>query len=163
MGERGSGSRHGGLCGGEHSPLVALDGHSQLSASQAPVDYSRFRRQQRRTGEAVEVGITETGRRNRAGDIGLSLPAGHEQVEQDRTSAVLFHQPELAGKPLISHEVIINLIAATTTATGLAVKSKLDTNTYPAGLKISDQQMAELHLRRDTFHGDWNYSLLPRT
>src|SRR6266849_1374808 len=98
MGERGSGSRHGGLCGREHSPLVALDGESQLSASQTPVDYSRFRRQQRRTGEAVEVGITETGRRNRAGDIGLSLPAGHEQVEQDRTSAVLFHQPELAGQ-----------------------------------------------------------------
>ena len=67
------------------------------------------------------------------------------------------------GKPLISHEVIIDLIAATTTATGLAVKSKLDTNVYPAGLKVSDQQMAELQLRRDKFHGDWNYSLLPKT
>ena len=67
------------------------------------------------------------------------------------------------GKPLISHEVIINLIAATTTTTGLKVKSKLDTNAYPAGLKISDQQMAELQLRRDKFHGDWNYSLLPRS
>jgi len=50
----------------------------------------------RRTGETVEVGIAETGRRNRVGDFGLSLPAGHEQVEQDRTPAVLFHQPELA-------------------------------------------------------------------
>ncbi len=67
------------------------------------------------------------------------------------------------GKPLISHEVIINLIAATTTATGLAVKSKLDSNIYPAGLKVSDQQMAELRLRRDKFHGDWNYSLLARS
>jgi transposase len=67
------------------------------------------------------------------------------------------------GKPLISHEVIINLIAATTTATGLAVKSKLDSNIYPAGLKVSDQQMAELQLRRDKFHGDWNYSLLPKS
>ena len=66
------------------------------------------------------------------------------------------------GCLLVSHEVIINLIAATTTATGLAVKSKLDTNTYPAGLKVSDQQMAELQLRRDKFHGDWNYSLLSR-
>jgi len=98
LGERGSGSRHGGLCSREHSPLVALDGHSQLSARETPVDYRRFRRQQRGTGEAVEVGIAETGRRNRAGDFGLSLPAGHEQVEQDRTSAVLFHQPELAGQ-----------------------------------------------------------------
>ncbi len=67
------------------------------------------------------------------------------------------------GKPLISHEVIINLIAATTTAAGLTVQSKLDTNAYPAGLKVSDQQMAELQLRRDKFHGDWNYRLLPRS
>ncbi|MGO8786580.1 MAG: ISAzo13-like element transposase-related protein, partial [Terriglobia bacterium] len=65
--------------------------------------------------------------------------------------------------PLISHEVIINLIAATTTAAGLVVKSKLDTNSYPAGLKVSDQHIAELQLRRDKFHGDWNYSLLPRS
>jgi Rhodopirellula transposase DDE domain len=67
------------------------------------------------------------------------------------------------GKPLISHEVIINLIAATTSKTGLAVKSGLDSNTYPAGIKVTDQQMAELRLTRDAFHGDWNYSLLPRS
>lgn len=67
------------------------------------------------------------------------------------------------GKPLISHEVIINLIAATTSKTGLTVKSEVDSNTYPPGIKVSDQQMAELHLRRDRFHGDWNYSLLPRS
>jgi Rhodopirellula transposase DDE domain len=67
------------------------------------------------------------------------------------------------GKPLISHEVIINLIAATTSKTGLTVKSELDPNSYPSGVKITDKQMAELRLRRDTFHGDWNYSLLPQT
>jgi len=67
------------------------------------------------------------------------------------------------GKPLISHEVIINLIAATTSKTGLAVKSDLDSNTYPAGIKVSNKQMAELRLKRDAFHGDWNYSLAPRS
>ena len=67
------------------------------------------------------------------------------------------------GKPLTSHEIIINLIAATTTTTGLAVKSKLDSNIYPAGVKVSDQQMAQLKLRRDRFHGDWNYKLLPES
>ena len=67
------------------------------------------------------------------------------------------------GKPLISHEVIINLIAATTSKAGLRVKSELDSNSYPPGIKVSDQQMAELHLRRDRFHGDWNYSLLPKS
>jgi hypothetical protein len=66
------------------------------------------------------------------------------------------------GKPLVSHEVIINLIAATTTRTGLTVSSGLDTNTYPAGLKVSDKQMAEIKLRREKFHGDWNYRVLPR-
>ena len=65
------------------------------------------------------------------------------------------------GKPLISHEVIINLIAATTSKTGLAVKSGLDPNSYPSGIKVTDKQMAELRLTRDAFHGGWNYSLLP--
>lgn len=67
------------------------------------------------------------------------------------------------GKPLISHEVIINLIAATTSKTGLEVKSALDSNSYPDKIKISDQQMSELRIKRASFHGDWNYSLLPRT
>jgi hypothetical protein len=67
------------------------------------------------------------------------------------------------GKPLISHEVIINLIAATTSKTGLEVKSDLDPNPYPEGIKVSDQQMSELRLKRDTFHGEWNYSLLARS
>jgi hypothetical protein len=67
------------------------------------------------------------------------------------------------GKPLISHQVIIDLIAATTTKTGLTVKSKIDTNFYEKGLKVSDQQMAELQLQREKFHGDWNYRLLPRS
>ena len=66
------------------------------------------------------------------------------------------------GKPLISHEVVVNLIAATTTTTGLKVRSALDRNDYPVGLKVSDAEMALLHIRKATFHGEWNYSLFPR-
>jgi len=66
------------------------------------------------------------------------------------------------AKPLVSHEVIVKLIAATTTRTGLRVRSELDPNRYPAGLTVSDAAMETLYLRRDTFHGEWNYSLLPR-
>jgi len=66
------------------------------------------------------------------------------------------------GKPLVSHEVIINLIAATTTSAGLRVRSQLDTNRYPAGVRVSEKQMAEINLHRDNFHGEWNYTLLPR-
>lgn len=66
------------------------------------------------------------------------------------------------GKPLISHEAIVKLIAATTTRTGLRVKSGLDTGDYPKGVRVSDADMATLYLQRDTFHGDWNYTLIPR-
>jgi transposase len=66
------------------------------------------------------------------------------------------------GKPLVSHETVVNLIAATTTRTGLRVRSELDTSDYPAGLRVSDADMETLYLRRDDFHGEWNYSLLPR-
>ena len=66
------------------------------------------------------------------------------------------------GRPLTSHEVIVQTIAATTTATGLAVHAELDPGLYPAGIKISDAQMAALPLTRHTWHGDWNYTLAPR-
>jgi hypothetical protein len=67
------------------------------------------------------------------------------------------------GKPLVSHEVIVNLIAATTTRTGLRVQSQLDTGKYPKGIKVGKQEFAAIHLRLDTFHGDWNYTILPRS
>ena len=103
-----------------------------------------------------------------ADEIGLEIavchfPPGTSKWNKIEHRLFSFISQNWRGKPLISHEVIINLIAATTTAAGLVVKSKLDTNSYPAGLKVSDQQMAELQLRRDKFHGDWNYSLLPRS
>ncbi|MET9888578.1 ISAzo13 family transposase [Streptomyces sp. NPDC006430] len=66
------------------------------------------------------------------------------------------------GRPLTSHEVIVNSIAATTTRTGLRVSAALDTNTYPTGVKIGDAEMAALPLTRHAFHGDWNYALHPQ-
>ncbi len=65
------------------------------------------------------------------------------------------------GKPLISHEVIVDLIAATTTRTGLTVHAALDTDPYPKGLKITNAQMNTLALTRHDFHGDWNYTIHP--
>jgi hypothetical protein len=66
------------------------------------------------------------------------------------------------GKPLVSHEAIVKLIAATTTRTGLRVRSELDTNAYPKGVTVSDAEMGTLYIRTDLFHGEWNYSFLPR-
>jgi hypothetical protein len=66
------------------------------------------------------------------------------------------------GRPLASHQVIVNTIAATTTATGLTVRAGLDDGSYPGGLKVSDAQMAALPLDRHDWHGDWNYTLRPQ-
>jgi hypothetical protein len=67
------------------------------------------------------------------------------------------------GRPLTSHEVIVQTIAATTTRTGLTVQAELDTAAYPKGIKIPDQEIKDLEkqqvLQRHQFHGEWNYSL----
>jgi hypothetical protein len=63
------------------------------------------------------------------------------------------------GRPLTSHEVVVNSIAATTTRTGLRVHAELDDGLYPTGVKISDEQMATLPITRHDWHGDWNYTL----
>ena len=66
------------------------------------------------------------------------------------------------GRPLVSHEVIINLIANTTTKAGLKIRAELDRGNYPVGIKISDAELSGLNLKLAKFHGDWNYTLLPR-
>lgn len=65
------------------------------------------------------------------------------------------------GQPLTSHETILNLIGSTTTTTGLSVTAQLDTSPYPTGVKISDRQMRQLPITRDSWHGEWNYCLHP--
>ena len=67
------------------------------------------------------------------------------------------------GQPLVSHEVIVNLIAATTSRKGLKVRAQLDTNPYPKGIKVSDDEFASIRLIRDDFHGEWNYTIEPNT
>ena len=66
------------------------------------------------------------------------------------------------GKPLITHQVIVHLIAATTTKAGLKVRAEMDPNIDPKGRKITLAEMAKLNLVRDEFHGEWNDTLHPR-
>ena len=61
------------------------------------------------------------------------------------------------GRPLTSHEVIVNLIASTTTTTGLRIQAAIDTKGYPIGIKVSDHEMQKIKLEKDSFHGEWNY------
>ncbi len=65
------------------------------------------------------------------------------------------------GRPLVSHEVIIQLIANTTTKAGLKIRAELDSARYPTGTLVSDEQLAALNLKRSDFHGEWNYTLMP--
>ena len=67
------------------------------------------------------------------------------------------------GRPLVSHQVIVKLIAATSTGAGLTIRSDLDDHRDPLGVKVTEDQIESLALRRDPFHGEWNYTLSPRT
>ena len=65
------------------------------------------------------------------------------------------------GRPLTSHEVIVELIGATTTQTGLRVRAELDRGRYPLGVRVGDEELAAVPLARHAFHGEWNYSIQP--
>lgn len=67
------------------------------------------------------------------------------------------------GRPLISHQVVVNAISRTTTSTGLTIRAELDQSCYPIGRKVTPAEMEELAMKRHKFHGDWNYTLLPRS
>jgi len=65
------------------------------------------------------------------------------------------------GRPLVSHGVVVNLIGSTKTRAGLRVEADLDTNAYETGIKVTDQELAAVRLKKDKFHGDWNYQVIP--
>ena len=65
------------------------------------------------------------------------------------------------GRPLVSHEVIVELIGATRTRSGLRVQAELDRGNYPLGVRVSDRELAAVPLRRHDWHGEWNYTVLP--
>ena len=67
------------------------------------------------------------------------------------------------GQPLFSHEVIVNLIASTSTQTGLKIEAELDTNVYPKGVRVTDEELEKVQLQRADFHGEWNYTILSMT
>jgi hypothetical protein len=66
------------------------------------------------------------------------------------------------GRPLVSREVVVNLIGNTTTETGLSIRSELDDGSYPTGRKITDEEMKGLSIKKEKFHGEWNYTILPK-
>jgi hypothetical protein len=90
------------------------------------------------------------------------LPPGTSKWNKIEHRLFSFISQNWRGKPLVTHQVIVDLIAATSTKAGLKVRAQIDPNLYPPGLKISDQEVAALHIERDIFHGEWNYKISPR-
>jgi len=102
-----------------------------------------------------------------ADELGLTLsvchfPPGTSKWNKIEHRLFSFITHNWRGKPLISHQAIVNLIAATTTRTGLLVKAALDTHQYATAIHVSDEDFARLHLTPHAFHGDWNYTISPR-
>jgi hypothetical protein len=102
-----------------------------------------------------------------AGETGLEITVSHlppgtskwNRIEHRMFSAITMNW---RGRPLETHEVVVETIAATTTKTGLSIQAELDSNIYPRGIKITDKEMKAFeaaHLQRHEFHGDWNYTV----
>ena len=103
-----------------------------------------------------------------AADTGLAITVCHfppgtskwNKIEHRLFSAI---STNWRGRPLTSHQVVVNLIANTTTRTGLKVRARLDEGYYPTGTKVTDKQLAAVPITKHSFHGDWNYTIVPQT
>jgi transposase len=101
-----------------------------------------------------------------ADELGLAitvchLPPGTSKWNRIEHRLFSFITQNWRGKPLVSYQVIVQLIAATTTKTGLTVRCELDPNPYEAGIKVADADLAAINLTRHDFHGEWNYTIAP--
>ena len=90
------------------------------------------------------------------------LPPGTSKWNRIEHRLFAFITQNWRGKPLVSHQVIVQLIANTRTNTGLTVACQIDANAYDKGIKVSDAEMAALNIQTDDFHGEWNYTFAPR-
>jgi hypothetical protein len=102
-----------------------------------------------------------------ADELGLRLhvchfPPGTSKWNRIEHRLFSFITQNWRGRPLVSHQTVVSLIASTTTRTGLIVKAALDTNRYDTAVKVTDEQLRRLRLTPERFHGDWNYQLTPR-
>jgi len=105
---------------------------------------------------------------NLADELGMEisvshLPPGTSKWNKIEHRLFSFITKNWRGRPLVSHEVIVNLIANTTTSKGLKIRCELDNSAYPRGTKISDKELATINISRDNFHGEWNYTIAPRS
>ena len=101
-----------------------------------------------------------------ANDLGMRImvchfPPGTSKWNKIEHRMFSYISMNWRGRPLISHEVIVNLIANTTTQQGLTIKAALDTGRYPTGIKVTDEELDKVRLQKAKFHGEWNYTIMP--
>jgi hypothetical protein len=102
-----------------------------------------------------------------ANETGLSITVNHLPPATSKWNKIehrLFSYISInwRGKPLTSLETIIELLSHTTTTKGLTVTAVVDQNIYPIGIKVTDEEMEQLHIIREAFHGEWNYTIRPK-
>jgi hypothetical protein len=102
-----------------------------------------------------------------ANELGIEIsvhhfPPGTSKWNRIEHRLFSFISMNWRAKPLVSYRVIVDLISATTTDTGLTVRCELDTNAYPKGVAVSNEEMESINIERDEFHGEWNYIIRPR-
>lgn len=101
-----------------------------------------------------------------ANDTGIEITVSHYPPGTSKWNKIehrLFSYISMnwKAKPLLNVQLVVDLIASTTTEKGLKVKSKLDNNSYAKGIKISDEELATISITKDDFHGEWNYKIMP--
>jgi Rhodopirellula transposase DDE domain len=110
-----------------------------------------WKRELQRLADEIGIAITVT-----------HLPPGTSKWNKIEHRLFSFISQNWRGKPLVSHLVILQLIAATKTDTGLTVDCDIDQSHYPKGIKVSDEEMAEINFEGHSFHPDWNYTIKPK-
>ena len=108
------------------------------------------------------MGIRGQGRITLKGAFHLLCGTAHNKWNKIEHRMFSYFTQNWRGRPLVSREVVVNLIGAVTTKGGLTIRSELDENSYATGKKVTDEQMKSLSIKRDSFHGEWNYTLSPR-
>jgi hypothetical protein len=102
-----------------------------------------------------------------ANESGLSVTVSHYPPGTSKWNKIehrmfSFISMNWRGQPLLTHEIIVNLIGGTTTKTGLRIDAELDESEYPLGVKVEDAVLMAINMRRDKFHGEWNYTISPQ-
>jgi DDE family transposase len=102
-----------------------------------------------------------------ANDLGLRIsvchfPPGTSKWNKIEHRMFCYVTKNWRGKPLRSRAIVVNLIGNTTTKAGLRIEAEMDTNVYKTGIKISNEELAEVRLEKASFHGEWNYTIAPR-